>query len=120
MIKVNNDFYGYYFYKGNVFHDMGYYDSAVYMYNVAVIKNYQNADSYFYRARSYEQLEKYEKALEDYNTAIVMNDNDGSYYSKRGNCKHLMGNKIGACEDWNQAGNLGYYEDFEKVKSVCE
>ncbi len=120
LIKVNPDFYGYYFYKGQVYQEMQFYDSAIFMYNVAIIKNYQNPDSYFYRAQSYEQLSKLEKALEDYNTAIALNKSDGAFYSKRGNCKHLMGNKDGACEDWIEAGELGYYEDFDKVKRVCE
>ncbi len=120
LIKVNPDFYGYYFYKGQVYQEMEFYDSAIFMYNVAIIKNYQNPDSYFYRAQSYEKLSKLEKALEDYNTAIALNKNDGSFFSKRGNCRHLMGNKDGACADWTEAGELGYYEDFDKVKRVCE
>ncbi|MEM7108848.1 MAG: tetratricopeptide repeat protein [Bacteroidota bacterium] len=119
LIETTPDFYGYYFYKGNVYYDLGFYDSAVYMYNVAIIKNYQNADSYFFRALSYQAAKKYEKALEDYNTAIVLNNEDGYYFSERGNCKYAMGNKAGACEDWDVAGNLGYYEDFEKVKRLC-
>ena len=119
LIETTPDFYGYYFYKGNVYHDLGHYDSAVFMYNVAIIKNYQNSDSYFYRALSYQAEKKYKKALEDYNTAIVLNDEDGYYFSERGNCKYEMGNKTGACEDWDIAGNLGYYEDFEKVKRLC-
>ncbi len=120
LIKSNPDFYGYYFYKGNVFQDQGHYDSAIYMYNVAIIKNYQNADSYFYRAQSYKAKAELEKALEDYNTAIVLNSEDGYYYSARGNCKYEMGNKEGACEDWESAGNLGYYEDYDKVRRVCD
>lgn len=120
LIEVNPNFYGYYFYKGNIFQKLAYYDSAIYMYNIAIIKNYQNPDSYFYRAQSYENLEKYERALEDYNTAITLNRNDGSFYSKRGNCKYLLEDKNGACEDWGHAGALGYYQDFDKVKELCE
>ncbi len=119
LIETTPDFYGYYFYKGNVYHDLGHYDSAIYMYNIAIIKNYQNADSYFYRALSYQESKKYEKAIEDFNTAIVLNEEDGFYFSERGNCKYAMGNKSGACEDWDIAGNLGYYEDFDKVKRLC-
>lgn len=120
LIEVNPNFYGYYFYKGKLYQDIGHYDSAIFMYNVAIIKNYQNPDSYYFRAQTYEKLEKLDKAIEDYNTAIALNKNEGAYYSNRGNCKLLMGNKEGACEDWTEAGELGYYEDFDKVKSVCE
>lgn len=120
LIKISPDFYGYYFYKGNVYQEMTYYDSAIYMYNIAIIKNYQNSDSYFYRAQAYENIKKYQKALEDYNTAITLNNKDGAFYSKRGNCRYLLDNKSGACEDWGQAGALGYYQDFDKVKELCE
>lgn len=120
LIAINSDFYGYYFYKGNVYSELQQYDSAIYMYNIAVIKNYQNADSYYHRAKAYEQLNEYDKALEDYNTAIVLKSTDGTFYSHRGNCKYKMGQKEAACKDWNKAGALGYYEDFDKMKKVCE
>lgn len=120
LIKITPGFYGYYFYKGNVYQDLGHYDSAIYMYNVAIIKNYQNADSYFYRAESYKAKREFKKALEDYNTAIVLKDSDGYFFSARGNCKYEMGDKEGACEDWDNAGNLGYYEDYDKIKRFCD
>ncbi|MDX1627103.1 MAG: tetratricopeptide repeat protein [Fulvivirga sp.] len=120
LIEINGDFYGYYFYKGNVYLAMQKYQSAIHMYNIAIIKNYQNADSYFQRATAYEALEKYNEAIEDYNTAILLKPDDGTFYSGRGNCKYDMGLKKAACEDWNEAGALGYYEDFDKMKDVCE
>ncbi|ELR72426.1 TPR repeat protein [Fulvivirga imtechensis AK7] len=120
LTRINPDFYGYYFYKGNVFSKMNQPDSAIFMYNIAIIKNYNNSDSYFYRAQAYQQKREYTKALEDYATAIMLNNDDGSYYSMRGNCRYEMNDKAGACADWEEAGGLGYYEDFDKVKKVCE
>lgn len=120
LTEINPDFYGYYFYKGNVYTQLDRLDSAIYMYNISIIKNYQNADGYFYRAQAYHQKGEFNKALEDYNTAIGLNPDDGSYYSKRGNCKLEKSDKSGACEDWHEAGNLGYYEDFDKIKKVCQ
>ncbi len=120
LIEINDNFYGYYFYKGNVYLEMNEYNNAIYMYNVAILKNYSNADSYYKRAMAYLALDKYNKALEDYNTAIVLKPNDGTFYSHRGNCKYEMGKKLAACADWNEAGALGYYEDFDKMKQVCE
>ncbi|UII30581.1 tetratricopeptide repeat protein [Fulvivirga ulvae] len=120
LTKINPDFYGYYFYKGNIYTKLDRLDSAIYMYNISIIKNYQNADGYFYRAQAYQQKGDLNKALEDYNTAIELNPDDGSYYSKRGNCKLEKSDKTGACKDWEEAGSLGYYEDFDKVKKVCE
>ena len=119
LINSNPDLYGYYFYKGQLFQELQQYDSAVFMYNIAVIKNYQNADSYYYRGQSYQRLNEHEKALEDLNTAIELNEKEGAYYSSRGNIKQHLGNLSGACADWNEAGRLGYYEDFDKIKEVC-
>lgn len=120
LIAINRDFYGYYFYKGNVYSELQQYDSAIFMYNIAIIKNYQNADSYYHRAKAYENLNEFDKALEDYNTAILLKSTDGTFYSHRGNCKYKMGMKKAACQDWNKAGALGYYEDFDKMKKVCD
>ncbi|MTI20788.1 tetratricopeptide repeat protein [Fulvivirga sp. RKSG066] len=120
LIEINPDFYGYYFYKGNVYKEMESYDSAIFMYNIAIIKNYQNADSYYERASCFVEKDEYNKALEDYNTAIVLKPNDGTFFSARGNCKFEMGLKKSACKDWDEAGSLGYYEDYDKMKQVCE
>lgn len=120
LIKANNDFYGYYFYKGQLYYQMKEYGPAVDWFSVAIIKNYSNADSYYYRARSYQALNEYTKALEDYNTAIVLKPEEGTFFSKRGNCKYKMGNKEDACTDWDKAGALGYYEDFDKMKHFCQ
>lgn len=120
LTELNPEFYGYYFYKGNVYSKLEQLDSAIFMYNVSIIKNYHNADGYFYRAQAYQQKGELAKALEDYNTAITLNPDDGSYYSKRGNCKLEKSDKTGACEDWQEAGSLGYYEDFDKIKKVCQ
>jgi len=120
LIQINSDFYGYYFYKGNIYDAMNNYDLAIGMYSIAIIKNYQNGDSYFHRAKSYAQLNQYEKAIEDFNTAILLKPNDGTYYSAKGNCLFEMGQKKKACENWNEAGALGYYQDFDKMKNFCE
>lgn len=120
LTELNPDFYGYYFYKGNVFSKLNLPDSAIFMYNISIIKNYQNADGYFYRAQAYQQKGEFNKALEDYNTAIDLNPDEGSYFSMRGNCKLEANDKEGACEDWHEAGSLGYYEDFDKIKKVCQ
>jgi len=120
LININSDFYGYYFYKGNVYDAMGNYELSIDMYSIAIIKNYQNGDSYFQRAQSYDKLHQYDKAIEDFNTAILLKPNDGTYYSAKGNCLFEMGQKQKACENWNKAGSLGYYKDFDKMKNFCE
>ena len=52
--------------------------------------------------------------------AIDLNPNDGTYYSKRGNARIAMSNRTAACLDWTIVGNLGYYENFNKIKSLGE
>ena len=59
-------------------------------------------------------------AIIDFTRAIDLNPQDGTYYSKRGNARFANGNRDAACLDWTIAGNLGYYEDFDKIKSLCD
>ena len=120
LTAVNPDFYGYYLYKGNVYKKLNQLDSAIYMYSISIIKNYNNADGYFYRAQTYKQKGAHHKALEDFNTAIELNPKDGSYYFQRGECKLEQDDKSGACEDWVKAGELGYDKNLDRVMKLCE
>jgi tetratricopeptide (TPR) repeat protein len=78
------------------------------------------SDSYFLRGQALDTLQKHELAIVDFTKAIDLNPKDGTYYSKRGNARYAMGNRNAACLDWTIAGNLGYYQDFDKIKSICE
>ncbi|MEN8247962.1 MAG: tetratricopeptide repeat protein [Bacteroidota bacterium] len=119
-IVENNDFYGYYINRGNTLFMTGNFNKALVDYNYAITLEPEVPDSYYLRARTLDTLGRHEKAILDFSRAIELNPTDGTYYSKRGNARFSSGNKRAACMDWTIAGNLGYYEDFDKIKSLCD
>lgn len=120
LVELNPGFFGYYFYKGNIFQQLEQYDSAIYMYNIAILKNSRNSDSYFQRALAYFQIGEAERALEDFDEAIRLDTSDAAYFAERGNCKFALNDPDGACLDWQQANNMGYYEDFSAFQLRCQ
>lgn len=119
-IDINPDFYGYYFYRGNAFYQLNDFDKAVGEYSIALELNIENADVYYHRGLAEQARENLQAAVRDFDTAIAYNSRDGTYFFQRGHAKLALGDKLGACDDWYVAGSLGYYEDFQKIKEVCE
>ncbi len=120
IIQLNPSFYGYYLHKGKVELEIKKFDSALKNFDLSLGLNPDIADSYFLKGNILDTLGRFDEALINYTTAIQLNPTDGTYYSKRGNTKMTLGNKNGACLDWTIAGKLGYYADFDKIKTVCE
>ena len=119
-IAENKEFYGYYLNRGNTKLMLGDFINALVDYDHALYLEPSVPDSYFLRGRALDTLKRHDLAIIDFTRAIDLNPNDGTYYSKRGNARFANGNRDAACLDWTVAGNLGYYEDFDKVKSLCE
>ena len=119
-IDENKEFYGYYLNRGNTKLMLGDFLNALVDYDYALYLEPAIPDSYFLRGRALDTLKRHDLAIIDFTRAIDLNPNDGTYYSKRGNARFANGNRDAACLDWTIAGNLGYYEDFDKIKSLCE
>lgn len=119
-IDENKGFYGYYLNRGNTKLMLGDFINALTDYDYALYLEPTIPDSYFLRGRALDTLKRHDLAILDFTRAIDLNPNDGTYYSKRGNARFANGNRDAACLDWTIAGNLGYYEDFDKIKSLCE
>ena len=120
IIQLNPTFYGYYLHKGKVELNIKRFDNALKDFELSLGLNPEVADSYFLKANVLDTLGRFDEAITNYSTAIKLNPTDGTYYSKRGNTKMTLGNQNGACLDWTIAGKLGYYADFDKIKTVCE
>lgn len=119
-IAMNESFYGYFINRGNTQLMLGDFEKALVDYDYALQLEPGVPDSYFHRGRALDTLNRHEEAIIDFSRAIQLNPNDGTYYSKRGNARYALGNREAACLDWTIANNLGYYEDFDKIKSLCE
>lgn len=120
IIQLNPSFYGYYLHKGKVELNIKKFDNALRNFDLSLALNPDVADSYFLKGNTLDTLGRFDEALINYSNAIKLNPTDGTYYSKRGNTKMTLGNRNGACLDWTIAGKLGYYADFDKIKTVCE
>ena len=119
-ITENSEFYGYYLNRGNTQLMLGEFKSALNDYDYALTLEPSVPDSYYLRGRALDTLNQHNKAILDFNKAIELNPKDGTYFSKRGNAKFASGNRDAACLDWTIANNLGYYQDFNKIKTLCE
>lgn len=119
-IAENDDFYGYYINRGNTLFMTAKFEMALVDYDYALSLEPDVPDSYYLRGRALDTLGRHDMAILDFTQAIELNPTDGTYYSKRGNARFAIGNHRAACMDWTIAGNLGYYEDFDKIKSLCE
>ena len=120
VIQLNPTFYGYYLHKGKVELQIKKFDNALVNFEMSLALNPEVADTYFLKGNTLDTLGRFDAALYNYSTAIQLNPTDGTYYSKRGNTKMTLGDREGACLDWTVAGKLGYYADFDKIKTVCE
>ena len=99
---------------------MGNFPLAFEDFSTSLKYNDQNADAYYSRGMVLDTLNRSTEAIDNYTIAISLNSDDGTYFSRRGNARFNTGNKEGACLDWTIAGNLGYYQDYEKVKQLCD
>ncbi|UII23963.1 tetratricopeptide repeat protein [Fulvivirga ligni] len=119
LLSMKSGFYKYYLYKAKALNNLKKYEEAIYMYNIATMKK-PEAETYFRRARTYENMEEYESAIKDYERAIEMGPAKGKYYAQIGNCLSVMGQKEAACNQWEKAKELGYFEDNNKLMPSCD
>ena len=70
-----------------------------------------------------DQLDKsidYGEAIKYFNKAILINSKNPDHYLKRGISKQALGDRIGACEDWKKAAELGDDDAAKLLKEHCE
>ena len=119
-IDQNDRFYGFYLHRGRTLAMQGKTELAISDFSKALTLSPEVADAYYLRGTMLDTLNRHNEAIVEYSEAIRLNPEDGTYYSKRGNAKFALGNRNAACLDWTIAGKFGYYEDFDKIKTLCE
>jgi len=84
--------------------------------------------TYAYRANAREQMGDYSGAMKDYDLAISLKPEQKEYYSawlttiyNRGVAKFNIKDRIGACQDWNTAAQMGLQDASmdENIKANC-
>ena len=119
-LEINDNFYGFYLHRGRTLALTGRPELALQDFSRALTLSSEVADAYYLRGTMLDTLDRHNEAISDFTEAIKLNPEDGTYYSKRGNAKFAAGNRNAACLDWTIAGKFGYYEDFNKIKTLCE
>ncbi len=67
------------------------------------------------------ELNQYEEAIDDFNILRLQElDFIDEIYFYRAEAKYSIHDKIGACEDWQEAANLGDEDALKNIKNICE
>ncbi|MBN1462889.1 MAG: tetratricopeptide repeat protein [Paludibacteraceae bacterium] len=77
-------------------------DSALFYYNIALLKDSTYLFSYFHRGRLYSSTEKYDKAIKDFKQVIKMYPPFTAAYLERGNCYLSIKDYNNALADFNK------------------
>lgn len=80
---------------------------------------YDNIDFIGVRGFCYLQIKNYISAISDLTVAIKNDNNNGQFYYYRGFAKYNSGQKISGCKDFSKAGELGYEDAYDVIKSHC-
>jgi tetratricopeptide (TPR) repeat protein len=109
-----------YFNRANEFVAIGLFENAIDDYSRAIALNPVNVKYYFLRAELKAGAGKFLSAAADYTKLISIEPKNGNAYYNRGICYANIALKNNACDDFNQAGELGFFEAYEIIKKYCE
>ena len=109
-----------YYNRANEFASIGKYELAIKDYAKAIELNPTSVEYYFFRGEAKMFLYEYLSATEDYSSVIELEPNNGNAYYNRGICYAQLELKENACNDFNQAGDLGFFKAYEVIQQYCE
>lgn len=76
-------------------------------------------EAMLYKATNLDNSEDHDNALLEYNKVIALEPENHLAYFNRGNTKFSLGDKIGACNDWRKAKELGSEHAEERLEMEC-
>jgi tetratricopeptide (TPR) repeat protein len=100
---------------GNAKHELGDFNDAIQVYNIALELTPNDYFAYRDRGISKLSLNKYEEALDDFNEAVNKNPNLFGAYNYRGIVKFLLKDKAGAKDDFLMAIKLGSENTYDLI-----
>lgn len=114
--KTNIDAY---FNRGNCELALKDYQSALNDFNKSIELDPNFVKAYYSRATVYVSQEKYVEALPDLDKTIALDPTTPNALTLRGQIRAQTGNKVGACEDFNQAKANGDKQANKYIKQFC-
>jgi tetratricopeptide (TPR) repeat protein len=118
-ITLNPDDEIAYYNRAQEFVYMEKYEPAIKDYTKVIELNPSKVEYYFLRGEANSLLKQFSYAAEDYTGAILLEPNNGNAYYNRGICYAQLDLRDDACNDFNQAGELGFFEAYEIIKEYC-
>jgi len=109
-----------YYNRANEFASIGQYELAINDYTQAIELNPTNVEYYFFRGETKTLLNRHLSAASDYTKVIDLEPNNGNAYYNRGICYAQEELKENACNDFYQAGELGFFEAYEIIQEYCK
>ncbi len=95
------------------------YYAAISDYDKYLIQIKNNHGPYVFRGLSYYAIRDFEKALFEFEMALSKNPNIPMAICYKGLSKFCLNDKIGACEDWKHAEELGFELASTLLKNHC-
>ncbi|RPG64268.1 MAG: hypothetical protein CBE50_003490 [Flammeovirgaceae bacterium TMED290] len=118
--KKNKKKFKNYFYLGHSYSFVNNNESAIEMYEKALLGKFKKSVIYFEMGMSYFLINKSEKALQNMNLAIKNDPKNISYLINRGSIKYDLGLIESACNDWAKAKILKNNSiDLELININC-
>jgi len=88
-------------------------------YDKALLIDPNFIEAMLYKATNLDNSEEHESALIEYDKVIELEPNNHLAYFNRGNTKFSLGDKLGACNDWTKAKELGSEYADERLELEC-
>lgn len=107
------------YFAGIVSADLKLFNESLGFLNRAIEINGGVHQFYMKRGDTYFQMKRVEDAVRDYNKVIEMAPDNGEAYYIRGNAKGTLLDKAGACEDWKKAVQLGFNDENNYIRDLC-
>lgn len=95
------------------------FDSAMTDFNKTIELDPKFVDAYYSRATVFVSQEKYVEALPDLDKIIELDPTTPNVLTLRGQIRVQTGNKKGACEDFNQAKQIGDIQADKYLSQFC-
>lgn len=109
-----------YFNRAKEFVKIGKFEQAIADYSKAITLNPNNIEYYFLRGELKVGVGEFLSAAADYTKIISLEPNNGNAYYNRGISYANINLKDNACDDFDRAAELGFFEAYEVINKYCK
>ncbi|MEM1137078.1 MAG: tetratricopeptide repeat protein [Bacteroidota bacterium] len=119
-IRQSSSFLAAYFLRGQVHYRLAQFEQAIKDFQLCVENDFMIDVAYTNLSASFFKSKIYEQAEDAASKAIETNQNLGEAFINRGNAREMLRKEKAACEDWQSAVSLGFYQISPLIDGFCE